>query len=57
MGNIRCFKDSAIPEDSKCAKCCLYCDEKELCEYKCNGIDLWRTELEIGDNCSYAYID
>lgn len=48
---IKCLMDISIPEDSKCAKCCIYCEEKDACEYKCHAIDEWKTEKEIEDNC------
>ena len=57
MCNIRCFQDPEVSEDSKCANCCLYCDEKELCEYSCNGLNEWSLELEIIKNCYFAYED
>lgn len=41
---IRCLKDISISEDSKCAKCCLHCDEKETCKYKCSEIDKYKSE-------------
>lgn len=44
---LNCFYDAMISEDSKCAKCCIYCDEKDVCELKCYGIDVWKTEAEI----------
>ena len=43
--------DVSVPEDSKCAKCCLHCDEKETCGYRCHGIDKWKTEEKIAQNC------
>lgn len=48
---LRCLMDISVPEDSKCAKCCLYCEERNVCEYKCCGIDEWKTEEEIYANC------
>ena len=48
---LRCLMDMSIPEDSKCAKCCLHCKEKETCEYKCQGVDEWKTEENISKNC------
>ena len=48
---LRCLMDMSIPEDSKCAKCCLHCKEKETCEYKCQGVDEWKTEENIAMNC------
>ena len=32
---IRCLMDMSIPEDDKCAKCCIHCEEKDTCENKC----------------------
>lgn len=52
---LRCLMDMAIPEDSKCAKCCLHCNEKETCEHRCYGVDLWITEDVIVKNCDLCY--
>ncbi len=49
--NIRCLMDMSIPEDNKCASCCIYCDEKSTCKQKCSNIDKWTTEEEIEKNC------
>lgn len=49
---LRCLMDMSVPEESKCAKCCLYCDEKEICEYRCYGIDEWKIEEKIVENCT-----
>ena len=46
---INVFNDMSVPEDSKCAKCCLHCEEKET--YRCQGIDEWKTEENIAKNC------
>ena len=48
---IRCLMDVSIPENDKCGKCCINCDEKDICENKCCGIDEWETEEEILKNC------
>ncbi len=48
---LRCLIDMSIPENNKCAKCCIYCNEKETCEYRCAGIDKWKTECDIAKNC------
>lgn len=48
---IRCLIDISVPENSKCAKCCIYCNEKETCENRCIGIDEWKTENNIVENC------
>lgn len=29
--------DMSVPEDSKCAKCCLHCEEKETCKCRFAG--------------------
>lgn len=44
---IRCLIDVSIPEDNKCANCCIYCDEKDTCDCKCPGIAFWKTEDDI----------
>lgn len=50
---IRCLLDAAIPQDSKCAKCCIYCTESN-CEYKCPFTLEHKTEKEIiGCSCAY----
>lgn len=48
---LRCLIDISVPENSKCAKCCIYCNEKETCENRCIGIDEWKTESNISENC------
>lgn len=48
---LNCLMDVLVPEDSKCAKCCIYCDEKDSCEYRCVGLEEWKTEAEIAKNC------
>ena len=48
---LKCLIDISISEDSKCSKCCFYCDEKDSCEYKCAGLEEWETEEEIENNC------
>lgn len=48
---LRCLIDGSIPLESKCAKCCIHCDEKDTCDYKCCGIEEWGTEEEIAKNC------
>ena len=51
MKMLRCLIDMYIQEDSKCAKCCICCEEKETCIYRCQGIDEWITEENIARNC------
>ena len=48
---LRCLMDMSIPEEDKCAKCCIHCDEKETCSCKCQGVDEWKTEENIAMNC------
>lgn len=47
---IRCVDDISVPEDSKCARCCIYC--KEECELRCHGSVIWETEENILKNCT-----
>ena len=47
---IRCTIDMSIPENDKCAMCCIHCDEKD-CEYRCVGVNEWKTEDEIEKYC------
>ena len=49
---LRGLIDISISENSKCAKCCIYCNEKETCEYRCVGSDRWKTEDDIAENCT-----
>ena len=53
---IRCLKDPNISEDSKCAYCCLYCSDKEYCDYYCPLAKECKTEKDIIDrDCVHAY--
>lgn len=49
---LRCLMDISIPEGSKCERCCICCEEKDTCEYRCCGIDEWKTEEEIAKSCA-----
>ena len=49
---IRCLIDISIPEEDRCAKCCIYCEEKYTCSRRCPGVDEWKTEEEIYMNCT-----
>lgn len=49
---LKCLIDASVPEDSKCSKCCFYCDEKDNCECRCVGLEEWKTEEEIENNCT-----
>ena len=51
---IRCCMDPAVPEDSQCAKCCMYCAEKKTCEYLCPLVTDCGTEKEILQRCNVA---
>ena len=53
---IKCLMDTSVPQDSKCAKCCIYCDEKSHCEYVCEMIAVeGKDENFIACNCINAY--
>lgn len=49
---LRCLMDMSIPEKDRCAKCCVHCGEKETCEYRCCGVDEWKTVDNIAKNCA-----
>ncbi len=49
---LKCLIDVSIPEDNKCSNCCFYCDEKDSCEHRCVGLEEWKTEEEIENNCT-----
>ena len=50
---IRCYMD-LVPEDSECAKCCIYC--KKDCEFRCEICKECKIEKEIFEaDCVYAY--
>ena len=45
-----------VEADSKCAKCCIYCDEKSHCEYVCEIVAVeGKDENFIAANCINAY--
>ncbi len=51
---IRCFMDALIDKDSKCAKCCIYCEEE--CEYRCELSKQCSCEADvINKDCVHAY--
>ena len=53
---IKCLMDTSVPQDSKCAKCCIYCDEKSHCEYVCKMVAVeGKDENFIAANCINAY--
>ena len=47
---IKCLLDLSVPKDSKCANCCVYCDEQD-CEYRCPKA---KDEESILSNCDFA---
>ena len=53
---LRCLIDPLIPEGSKCRECCLHCDERETCEFKCHGLDELGTEDKIVEHCVFCVI-
>lgn len=53
---IRCTMDTSVPEDSKCAYCCIYCNEKNYCDYVCKIVRESNTELDVLErDCNFAY--
>ena len=53
---IRCFFDPSVvleDEDSKCAKCCIHCDDKD-CEERCAFASVRKTEDRILADCIFA---
>jgi hypothetical protein len=52
---IGCCMDVGVDRDSRCVKCCIYCEDKDTCEYSCEGLVQWnRNENEIAKNCTFA---
>lgn len=52
---LRCLMDTSVPQDSKCSKCCIYCDDKETCEYVCKMVEEGKGENDIATECILAY--
>lgn len=52
---LRCTLDIAIPNDSQCAICCLYCNDKEKCKYSCQVLSKCQNEDEVVKYCVYAF--
>ena len=48
---IKCLMDVSIPEDDKCAKCCICCEEKVACEYTCRRTNEWKPKEDVMKNC------
>ncbi len=52
---IKCGMDPSIPDDSKCAWCCINCEEKDGCGYICPIVKESRTEDDIyNSTCEYV---
>lgn len=50
---IRCIIEPNLT--SKCAHCCLHCDERKTCKYTCYGLTEWREdEKQILRHCEYS---
>ena len=47
---LKCGMDPTVPQDSDCANCCIYCKEKESCEYTCPIVMESQTEQDILDS-------
>ncbi len=54
-GVIECCADMSVPRDSACAFCCVYCSNKNNCEYACAGLGEWdNDEGKIATYCEFA---
>ncbi len=52
---IKCGMDPSVPDDSICAWCCIYCEEKDRCEYTCPIVKESKTEDDIyNSTCEYV---
>lgn len=40
---IKCTLDCTVPQDSKCAHCCIYCDDKQ-CNCRCPNVEKWNED-------------
>lgn len=47
MDRIICYTDPTVPEDSDCHFCCIYCKEKDYCDYTCPIVKESNTEQDI----------
>lgn len=52
---LKCFTDGTVSKNSPCTYCCLYCNKKDGCEYRCAGVDKWKTETNIEKHCINCY--
>ena len=53
---IRCFMDPSVPQESNCAKCCIYCEEECVC--RCDLAIKCETEDKVIEaDCCHAYED
>ena len=53
---LKCLMDPTVPQDARCAYCCIYCSEKEECEYLCELARNCKTGKEvINRDCTFAY--
>lgn len=52
---IKCGMDPTVPEDSDCANCCIYCKQKDYCDYTCPIVKESHTEQDILESsCEYV---
>lgn len=51
---IWCTMDTSVEKDSKCAKCCVYCDDSE-CKLRCPNAIKYQDEAEVVESCIMAY--
>ena len=54
---IRCLMDQSVPEDSNCAYCCIYCENKYHCDCICPIVDKSKTEDDIlKSSCTFMEV-
>ena len=52
---IKCYMDPSVPQDSDCANCCIYCKQKDYCDYTCPIVKESHTEQDILESkCEYV---
>ena len=51
---VKCEVEKTPQKGDKCLKCCIYCNEKDACEYACEASLLNWSEEQVKNNCSFA---
>ena len=52
MGMYKCDMDPSVPDESKCAWCCVYCKETD-CEYRCHLVNGREKDDDQDLHCEY----